>query len=218
MKIHRFLVDKIDTLIQDRELVDQIKKVLKIKKGERIIIFENDGKDILCEIKDFTDRGIKLIKLEEIENRTKSNREVFLNCSVLKKDNFELVVQKATEIGVRKIIPIICDNTVKTNLNLSRLRKIAKEAVEQSGRNIIPEISEIMSFEEAIKQAPGDILFCNMSGEKIDTTNGKVSIFIGPEGGWSQNELNKGLKEVNVGKGTLRAETAAIIACGILCL
>jgi 16S rRNA (uracil1498-N3)-methyltransferase len=139
----------------------------------------------------------------------------------LKKSNFELVVQKATEIGVGEIVPILCKNTVKTGLNLKRLEKIAKEAAEQSKRVTLPKIEKILSFKEAIEKARNfdlKILF-DISGKNPSFLKRKVknvAIFIGPEGGWDKSEIELAKKEnfeiLNLGKLNLRSETAAIVS------
>ena len=161
---------------------------------------------------------VEIAKKEKLEE----NKKTTLFCAVLKKENFELVVQKTTECGIAKIVPVITDRTIKTGLKLDRLEKIAKEASEQSGRSIIPEISEPVNFEkslELIEQNSLNILF-DISGEKFPEINlnnfEKINIFIGPEGGWTDNEIEKmknlNFKIASLGKLTLRAETAAIIS------
>jgi 16S rRNA (uracil1498-N3)-methyltransferase len=215
-------IEKKELEIQDKEVLHQIRRVLKKWVGESIILFNGKGVEATAKIKKFLKDKIEV----EILNVKKPEREpkVFLSlfCSILKKSNFELVVQKATEIGVGEIVPILCKNTVKTGLNLKRLEKIAKEAAEQSKRVTLPKIGNILTFKEAIKKAKNfdlKILF-DISGNefhplkrKID----KVAIFIGPEGGWDKSEIELAKKEnfeiLSLGTLSLRAETAAICAC-----
>jgi 16S rRNA (uracil1498-N3)-methyltransferase len=223
-KIHRF-IDTFDLNKKELEITgeiaNQIIKVLKLKIGEKIELC--DGKQIsaiaeICKI-DKKSVWVKIFKKDIIQ---KSGKEVNLFCAILKKENFELVVQKTTECGVSKIIPIITSRTVKTGLNLERLKKIAKEASEQSGRNDIPEILEPINFEESLKlinQKNSNILF-NADGENFNSLDNfqlsTFNLFIGPEGGWTPEEIQKAkslnFKIASLGPFTLRAETAAIVA------
>ena len=146
----------------------------------------------------------------------------YVNNDVLKKENFEWAVQKAVEVGVKEITPIITARTVKLGLNKDRLKKIIKEAAEQSGRGILPKLNEAIIFDEAIKSAKeNDLnLFFNIGGKNVQhsmSNISKIGIFIGPEGGWDEEEIKKaqssnGFTIVGLGKTILRAETAAVIA------
>ncbi|MFA6325295.1 MAG: RsmE family RNA methyltransferase [Candidatus Paceibacterota bacterium] len=230
MKIHRF-IDNFDLSKDELEIngqiAHQIINVLKLKIGEKIEL--SDGKHIsviahICKI-DKKNVSVKIEKILEKNNKKQNNKKVNLFCCILKKENFELIVQKSTECGVSSIIPIISDHTVKTGINIERLKKIAKEASEQSGRVDIPEINEIVYFNESlklIKENNLNILF-DSSGELFlkehtpdSSNNSEINIWIGPEGGWSNKEIEKA-KELNfkimsLGPLTLRGETAAIVA------
>ena len=160
MKIHKFIGDfelsEKELQITDKEIVNQMKNVLRLKEGE--IIELCDGKNIsaIAEIVEIKKNTILVkinILLRQDYKEQNNAKKVTLFCAVLKKENFETVVQKTTECGVSKIIPIITDRTIKTGLNLERLQKIAKEAAEQSGRSNIPEISKPITFKESIKLA-----------------------------------------------------------------
>ena len=156
-----------------------------------------------------------------VENRNEPATNVSLYCAVLKKENFELVCQKATEAGVAEIIPVVSERTVKLNLRAERGKKIIREAAEQSGRGRMPVLLGPMEFEEALERSRSATrrLMMDASGsallskaEPAQTT----AVFIGPEGGWSSLELDQareaGLEIISLGSRTLRAETAAIIA------
>ncbi len=228
MKIHRFIIPdnlKADELeIHDKEIVWQIKNVLRLKLGEKIIVGDGKSQEALAEITGI-ERSSVVLKVQSLqENDNESKNSVTLYCSVLKKENFELVVQKATEVGIKRIIPVISERTIKLGLNQERLEKIAKEAAEQSGRGMVPIILEPISFEKAVANASmtGNNFLFDSSGEHIKETsfNGESAIFIGPEGGWTNIELslakNNGFIIVSLGKLTLRAETAAIVASYLL--
>jgi len=223
MKIHRF-IDDFDLSKKQLEIsgdiAHQIIKVLKLKTGEKIELSDGKGNVGFGKIKNLSKNTV-LVEIEKIEKITE-NKKTTLFCAILKKENFELVVQKATECGINKIVPIITNRTIKTGLKFDRLQKIAKEASEQSGRSIVPEILEPISFEKSLelcKENNLNILF-DSSGEKfseIDINNfNNINIFIGCEGGWTEEEIqkvkNSNFKIASLGKLTLRAETAAIIS------
>jgi 16S rRNA (uracil1498-N3)-methyltransferase len=225
MREDRFFVDrelkKGPVEIFDREIINQLKNVLRKQRGDKIILFNNSEKEARAQIKELLkDKvGVEIFEITVPARETKIFVSLF--CSVLKKDNFELVAQKATEIGVREIVPFLCQNSVKTQLNFSRLEKIVKEAAEQSQRTTIPKISQILPFTEAVfktKDFDLKILF-DVKGEKISLPKKrieKIALFVGPEGGFSAEEVELAKKNnfqiFNLGKLTLRAETAAIVS------
>jgi len=221
--MHRFIgqfdLSQSEIAITDKKLIHQIKDVLKLKVGENIVLGNGVGGEAEGEIASLSGKEIVIGKLQS-RAVVKNLQPVVLYCSVLKKENFEWVVQKATEVGVDKIVPIICAHTVKTNLNIARLQKIAHEAAEQSGRVSVPEIDEPVAFKVALQAAKMNDgnFFCerggkNFIGRKVD---GSVGIFIGPEGGWEKSEVEaaraNGCEIISLGKNVLRAETAAVVA------
>jgi 16S rRNA (uracil1498-N3)-methyltransferase len=227
-KIHRFITKYQKTnntlKITESGLIHQISSVLKMRIGEDCIIIGEDEIEILCSIKNIKSSYIELDIKEKIIQKNKnvdSTKFVTLYMAILKKENFELVLQKASEIGINKIVPMITNRTVKTGLNFERLEKIAREASELSGRNTVIEIANITNFSDAIKNNETDtkILF-DITGEKFENqklNNKSLSIYIGPEGGFTDQEIqlakeNK-IEIKNLGNLTLRGETAAIIAC-----
>ena len=225
MKLHRFFcefdpaAEKIR--LADADHVNQIKNVLRLKAGSELVLFDGKLNEALAKIgeigKDFVDLEI----IGVTKNTNEPTREVILYCAILKKENFELVAQKAVEIGMSRIVPLLTKRTIKLNINRERLIKIIQEAAEQSGRGSIPVLSESMEFGEAIKEAAKNDLniLLDQGGESFKSPTKsikQVGIFIGPEGGWEENEIEmaKGasFKLANLGKLTLRAETAAIVA------
>ncbi|HEY4525710.1 MAG TPA: 16S rRNA (uracil(1498)-N(3))-methyltransferase [Candidatus Paceibacterota bacterium] len=230
MKIHRFIggfdleQEKID--VSDLDLVHQLRDVLRLGPGEEVVLGNGKGKAVLVRIVELGPGGVVFETVRPINEKSEPGKQVVLFAAVIKKDNFELVVQKTTEIGVAQIIPVISGRTVKLGLSLDRLRKITREAAEQSGRLSIPEIQEPRSLEEALTLARENdlnIFFDGSGGSKDAKTlrvkmakANKLGIFIGPEGGWTKEELvlAKALKYpiVSLGKLTLRAETASMIA------
>ncbi len=223
MKIHRF-IDDFDLSGKEieitGEIAHQMAKVLKLEVGEQVELCDGKGNNASGKIRSLNKNSV-IIDIESHSTEVSQDKKsVSLFCAVLKKENFELVVQKATECGVQKIIPIITTRTVKTGLNMERLQKIAKEACEQSGRNYLPEISEPITFEESLeksKENKVNIIF-DASGELLGNLNNKssIGIWIGPEGGWTPEEIKKATENnfsvASLGTNTLRGETAAIIA------
>lgn len=159
-----------------------------------------------------------------------SEAETWLFISVLKGDNFEMVVQKTTELGVDHIVPFISDRTIKKNLNMSRLEKIAIEATEQSGRRSVPKVHEIINFSEIFDLAFAkgvEIFVCHQDGKNFtEAFKGKINarkssaFIVGPEGGWSPKEEkafdeNK-IKKISISNNVLRAETAGVLVVGLV--
>jgi 16S rRNA (uracil1498-N3)-methyltransferase len=187
--------------------------------GDKVILFDNSGYQYLAEILSFDKDGVSFTLLEKQINNVRPERETWLYASIIKKDNFEWIVEKATELGVAHIVPVISDRTEKKNLNLERLSKVSIEAAEQSGRATLPEIHEICSLAECL-EAYKDIssLVWEPTVEKFDREELKEirGIYIGPEGGWTEKELQmfkeKGITVRSLGPQILRAETAVVAA------
>ena len=194
-------------------------KVLRFKKGSQLILGDGRGGEALGEIRKISPTSV-LVSLQK-KNHTKENASVSLYVALLKRENFEWVAQKATEIGVSEIIPLQTERVVKQGLKEDRIRKIIQEAVEQSGHRTIPELLPIMKFEDALQRSKDSSSrwFFDQLGKSFSNAKkskkGSVSIFIGPEGGWTEKEKSmakkSGLEIVSLENFTLRAETAAII-------
>ena len=228
MKIHRFIGNfdfSGDSVEITGDLAHQMHAVLRLRPAEPVILGNGEKREVLGEISQIEKGLVRVVIRERVQNLSEPKRRVRLYCSILKRENFELVVQKAAEVGVREIIPIIATRTIKLRLNMERLRKIIHEAAEQSGRGVVPVLHEMMQFEEAVVDAEKDelsILF-DASGEpfkKMPQELKKINLFIGPEGGWTPEELKKaqevGFHIASLGKLTLRAETAAIVGSYLL--
>lgn len=228
MKFHRFIRDfdfskKVIT-ISDKEICNQIKKVLRFGVGDKIILGDGKLNEALVKITVLRKGEVVGEILQVSQNQNESSVHVVLYCSILKRENFELVVQKAVEVGVAEIIPLVTKRTVKLNLKRERLEKIIREAAEQSGRGRVPVLHNVLDLKKAMDGASrNDInLFFDVSGQIFDGNSlemshyRRVGIFIGPEGGWDEKEIElakeKKFRIVSLGKLTLRAETAAMIA------
>ena len=240
MKRHRFIgpFDLTQTSLRlfETELVRQVSLVLKLKPGEEMVLCDGKGKEALVRLTSVEKKEITGEVVERMKNTNEPTRRVTLYCAVLKRENFELVVQKATEVGVAEIVPIITRRTVKTGLKLERLRQIAKEAAEQSGRGVVPVVHEAMSFSDAMKDAKrhesnyfldvgAPLAGALPRGEGVGATDRvgtrpaptmkTVGLFVGPEGGWDPDEVAQakraGFTSASLGSLVLRAETAAVV-------
>jgi len=240
MKLQRFFVkEKLGDLkvgdsffIADVGLSNQLRKVFRFRgmsrgqqafrDGEVVELFNGSGFNFESKIIDFEKDGTNFVLISKEENKNISKIEVHLFQSIIKKDNFELVVEKCTELGVRLFHPVISERSEKKDLNLERLNKIAKEASEQSGRGEVPEIFAPTKLTDAVKNFNGKLLVFDFDAPSIVSEQlkfknlKKVGIFIGPEGGWSEGDLQvlkyAEAEIVSLGKQVLRAETASIVA------
>lgn len=227
MRLHRFFIEtpisnsKVN--ISDERLLHQWRSVFRYNIGSEVLLFNGDGfeYDALIERLGNREASLSIVcKKKGIVPKTQIN----LFQSLIKKDKMEWVIEKTTELGISRIIPIISERSEKKGLNLERARKIALEASEQCGRVDVPEISEVLSLAEAIEKAQNVIVFdtgphsslamLDFAGKERENQTKSISIFIGPEGGWSEKELGlfkqKGAEISSLGPLTLRAETAAI--------
>jgi 16S rRNA (uracil1498-N3)-methyltransferase len=226
MKLHRFILninleDK-EAVITDPEILKQWHNVLRFQVGDEVLLCDGVRQESLARFERIHKKEARLSLEKPVHVTTEPKRLVILYCAMLKRENFEWVAQKAVEVGAGRLMPILTERTVKKDIRLDRVHKIMKEAAEQSGRGIIPLLHTPLSFKDALTHSSeydARLLF-DASGPAFESTTiqGKnvVALFIGPEGGWSEKELQmaekSGLTTVNLGPLTLRAETAAIVA------
>lgn len=229
MRLHRFYtteqLDKGKVLrIENPELLHQWFRVFRLSVLDRVILFNGNGKEFegFFELLSKKEATIVIDKENKVAKKLPLELHVFQ--AIIKKDNFELVVEKCTEIGAAAFHPIIVERSEKKDLNIERLKKISIEAAEQSGKVAIPEIFEPTDLESAMEKFDGEIFVLDFGGKKLPEkmTGKKVGIFIGPEGGWTDGERevfrkNKALS-VSLGSQILRAETAAIAASSLILL
>lgn len=226
MRLHRFIGEFICTQshieIIDPVIVNQVLRVLRLGVGDRIILADGNTHECVAEITDRQKDRFMVAVIEQFTNTNEPTATAILYCAILKRENFELVVQKATEIGITEIVPILTHRTVKLDIKPDRLLKIIGEAVEQSGRGRVPVLRPVMSFAEALADAQRNTinLFFDLSNTSIETVDlhgaMRRGLFIGPEGGWTEEEAvvaqKAGCIAVSFGPLTYRGETAAIIA------
>lgn len=223
-KAHRFIgkfeISADRLLLRDPDIIHQIRTVLKLHVGEQILLADGGGTEALAEISSIAANGIE-VGIVARREAAEPKRNVTLYCAVLKRENFELVVQKAVECGVHKIVPVITARTVKLGVKTDRLIKISQEAAEQSGRGIVPEVTEPIKFNAALKIASEHDVnyFFDAGGEDFSRPkllSGIVGVWIGPEGGWEDFETEAARQNnfivSSLGRLVLRAETAATVA------
>ncbi len=224
-KIHRFIGKwplALGTLrIDDAELVHQLRAVLKLVPGEVIILGDGAGMEAQCTIMRYDGDTVFVNGVSLGHVMHEPAIRAVLYCSMLKSDHFELAVQKATEVGITEIMPLITGRTIKKGLRIERIRTIAREVAEVAGRGIIPVVHEEVPLEQALTHAQeNDVnFFFDPSGKPFNGVARSVrraGIWIGPEGGWDGSELEQaaeaGMRIVSLGGLIFRAETAATIA------
>ncbi|OGF69586.1 hypothetical protein A3H65_01065 [Candidatus Giovannonibacteria bacterium RIFCSPLOWO2_02_FULL_45_14] len=224
--MHRFFIEEnigeSSKFKLPEDILRQIKNILKIKRGEKITIFDATGFDFISEYS-----GEDYVSIvEKLPNRREPERHIFLFQSILKKDKMEWIFQKGTEAGVYEFVPVLSSRSVKKDFNLLRAQKIIKEAAEQSGRGRIPGIREIMDFGEALEfvqkeRVTGIIADPNSKKQLLEAMREpKIGIFIGPEGGFTEKEIAEakecGFKAYSLGRLNLRSESAALVASWLM--
>lgn len=203
--------------LHDERIVHQLLRVLRIRPNEQIILFDGKGDEVLYSIVQCEPHAVELQKITSLQPMH-FEMNVTLAFALLKKDNTEVVIQKATELGVSTILPILSERTEKRSIDIDRARTIAIEASEQCGRHTIPEIHEPQSLQNVVGQLKDThtIIAFNMTGERLVKGDKKIVLFIGPEGGWTPRELEylqlQRAKIYSLGPSVLRAETACIAA------
>lgn len=247
MRLHRFHIQgkklgetKVSERIQilDTTLIHQWRDVFRYTVGGQVVLFDDSKTECMALIEEISESKALLVILEILQTERKKEtgkkvqKGIWLIQSMLKGDHFDMVIEKATELGVDHILPVASERVIKKGMNLERAKKIAVEASEQSGRVSIPEVYDMLPIKQAIDNfrsaTNGVVAVCAQGGvdikkfkektlsKKTKGANNKcIAIVVGPEGGWSPNEMQYFKKEklslVSLGKNVLRAETAAIV-------
>jgi|TARA_B110000263_G_scaffold71486_1_gene62475 16S rRNA (uracil1498-N3)-methyltransferase len=225
--------DEIKNIIEiNNSRFHKISKVLRMSEGEKIELFDGNGLSFITKIISISKEKVILenISKSHIESNNKSP-EIHLAFSIIKPSRFEIAVEKTTEIGINKILPLITEHTNKTlvkrfnSSRLERLKNISISAAEQCGTNFVPQINNPILLNNLIDQYNDpDILkimfyedsnITDLIKEKIYNFK-KILLIIGPEGGFTKDEYMKlkinNYRVQSLGKNILRAETAAICA------
>ena len=233
MKIRNrvFVKDYLDkglTLTLDQRATHYLFNVLRCQDGEYISLF-NESNEWLSKIDKINSKEVQ-ISIEKNINSISNRQNITLYFSPIKKNQTELVIQKCTEIGVTNFQPVLMERTNFSSFNIDRLSLIAIEAIEQSEQMRIPNISEPIKFEELLSRDQKNqiILVCSVTENSNSIRNvvknhsaSNYSLMIGPEGDFSETEMNSMQNKdnyftVSLGDTILKSETASIIAAGIL--
>ena len=201
-----------------------VNKVMRVKVSEVFSLFNSSGEweaKILTISKSIVEFNIKK-QLRQKENV----KELWLAFSPIKSNYFNFMIQKATELGVTKFLPIIFDRTIVRKINKERLEKVIIEAVEQSNRINVPPIEDPQSLKDFLNNEKMDLIFTdlNSKNKKLDSaklTNNPTCVIIGPEGDFSEEERGeiltfKHVQPIKINENILRSETAVISALSIV--
>ena len=212
------------TAILNKSQSHYVNKVMRIKVGEVFSLFNSSGEweaKILSISKNIVEFNITK-QLKQKEN----SKELWLAFSPIKSNYFNFMIQKATELGVTKFLPIIFDRTIVRKINKERLEKVIIEATEQSNRINVPLMKEPQPLDLFLKNNNIDLIFTDLNSEnkKIDLnqlTSNPTCIIIGPEGDFSEKEREeilkyKGVQPIKINENILRSETAVISAISII--
>jgi 16S rRNA (uracil1498-N3)-methyltransferase len=192
--------------------------VVRVREGEEVEVFDGHGASFVAK---YTAEGLEIVGAAPDRE---ARMAIHLAMAIINLDKFDIVLQKATELGVRSITPLVTDRVEiraeRYRGKAERWRKIVFEAVKQSGRSVIPIIEEPQAFDEIVKRDGLKIIFDADSGDARQQLTNAATLFIGPEGGWSERELQlareHGCAFERLGIRRLRAETAAIVATALV--
>ena len=199
-------------------------KVMRVKENEVFSLFNKNG-EWEAKILGISKNVVEFKTIKQVRQK-ENTKEIWLAFSPIKSNYQNFMIQKATELGVTKFLPVIFDRTVVRKINKERLEKIIIEACEQSNRINVPAIEDAQNLRSFLKTNLMDLIFTdlNSDNEKIDKsklTNKPVCIIIGPEGDFSEHEREKildfkGVQPIKINENILRSETAVISAISIV--
>ncbi len=221
-------------MVYDKDLIFQILKVLRKKKDDELIFLDNEGFEYLSKIKNTNSKLIIFEILKKEKNKNEPKTKLTLFQAVIKKNKMDFVFEKGTEIGVFKFCPFLSKHSVKLGVNLTRAKKIVKEASEQSERGVIPEVCKPESLKDVINKIKSDDAFNLVCLERSNSQHiidfalehkkiKKINLFVGPEGGFAKEDLNlledlPNLFFLSLGKRILKSETASLVAASLFLL
>ena len=213
------MIDKLD-----KDQSHYLMKVMRIKESEVFSLFNKEG-EWEAKILGIT-KNIVEFKITKQLRQKKNIRELWLAFSPIKSKYQNFMIQKATELGITKFLPIIFDRTVVRKINEERLKKIVIEASEQSNRIFVPIIEHTQNLDNFLKKDSMNLIFTDLNSDnkKIDKsklTDKPICIIIGPEGDFSESERNKilsfkGVHSIKINENILRSETAVISTISII--
>ncbi len=212
------------TATLDKSQSHYVNKVMRIKENEVFSLFNISGEweaKILSISKSIVEFNVTK-QLRQKENF----EELWLAFSPIKSNYFNFMIQKATELGVTKFLPIIFDRTIVRKINKERLEKVIIEAAEQSNRIQVPNIEDPQNLKDFLNKNDVDLIFTDLNSKnnKVDLkklTSKPTCIVVGPEGDFSESERDeilsyKGVQAIKINENILRSETAVISAISII--
>jgi len=227
LKIRLYFSDKIQSDLVSHLTKEQshyVKDVMRLEKGGYLSVFNAQG-EWSAIIENYEKEGARIKILKKVRDKD-NEKNIWLAFSPIKQNPLNFMIQKGTELGVQKFIPILSERTIVKEINIGRVKKIIVEASEQSNRISVPEINNLETLKNFLSQFPknGYLLFCDINCEKNNLKNilskkieEPVCVLIGPEGDFSEKErkliidLNQ-THSISLAKNILRAETAAVAA------
>jgi len=229
--IRLYFPDKIQSDLSShltKEQTHYLKAVMRLKKGDKLSIFNTSGEwDAVIET--YEKKGVKIKIIGKARDKG-DEKNIWLAFSPIKQNPLNFLIQKGTELGVQKFIPILSERTVVREINIERIKKIIIEASEQSNRISVPEINKPELLKNFLSQFPkkGSLIFCDINSNQNSLKNiltrsvdGPICILIGPEGDFSESErkniidLNQ-THSITLAENILKAETAALSAITIV--
>jgi len=229
--IRLYFSDKIQSNLSSyltKEQTHYLRDVMRLKTGDKLSIFNTQGEwNAIIESYEKNETKIKIMEKVRDKNNEKN---IWLAFSPIKQNPLNFVIQKGTELGVQKFIPILSERTVVREINIERVKKIITESSEQSNRISVPEINKPESLKNFLSQFPkkASLIFCDINSTENSLKNilkknieEPVCVLIGPEGDFSENErkmiidLNQ-THSISLAKNILKAETAALSAITIV--
>ena len=208
----------------DKSQSHYISKVMRIKESEVFSLFNSNG-EWEAKILNISKSLVEFSITTQLRQK-EYTKELWLAFSPIKSNYFHFMIQKATELGVTKFLPIIFDRTVVRKINKERLEKVIIEAAEQSNRINVPSIEEPKSLKKFLDDKKMDLIFTDLNSKsnKLDLkklTNNPSCIIVGPEGDFSETEREEilsynGVQSIKINENILRSETAVISALSIV--
>ena len=224
--IEKLSADSAEVWLEGEEFI-HAKTVLRVEEGAEIVLLDGSGKEYSAIVAKIEKRRLLAHIMGSTDGEREPKTEIYLLCGALKGDKTELVVHKATELGVSKIGVFnseYCSAYMNEN-KLERLNKVAREAAKQCLRSRAPTVEYFKDFYAALKSADGyknklfACEFLNGSDGNMAELSGSTALVVGSEGGFAENEFalaqSLGFAGISLGKRILRAETAAVTMCAL---
>ena len=203
----------------DAAQANYLGNVLRLKAGDQVLLFDGASGEWLATISEVGKKRMTLVVAEQTRP-PETIPDLWLAFAPVKRAPVEWLVEKATELGVARLVPVVTGRTVVERLRLDRLQSIAIEAAEQCGRTVLPELAEPVALDAFLKDNERTLYFADETGGEPAATAfapGPATILIGPEGGFTPEEraavrAAANATAISLGPRILRAETAALAA------